>query len=423
MTALTALPPAHLTADVPGIGGVIRQRPEDFFVDEIPAYEPCGIGEHLYLHIEKREVATLDAVARIARHFRLQRNAVGYAGMKDKHAVTRQWVSVYTRDDSPLQTLNIVGITVLNASRHGNKLRLGHLRGNRFRIRIRGVDETATTPAQAVVDRLAGSGVPNFFGPQRFGRLGRNHLIGRACVLQEWTAACALLLGGAGEIEGEDREARTAHDEGRLEEAAKLWPGSWGPERHVARRLAAGDGPERAFLSLHPAQRQFYISAFQSAVFNAVTAQRLADDRLDSLSPGDVAARHDNGAMFRVENEADDTLHTRLQALEISPTGPLWGHAMLRAGAGVDDAEVAALHEAGVEPEAFSMPPLDVRGARRALRVPLREAVVEPGADEHGTYLEVRFALPAGAFATTALREIMKPEDSASVDSEDTEET
>src|SRR5579871_215599 len=129
-----------VTADLPGIGGRIKTVPEDFEVEEIPAYQPSGEGEHLYLWIEKRDMGAEYFARQVARRLDIAPGEVGTAGLKDRHAVTRQMVSVPGTVEDRLDRLNGEGITLLKVDRHSNKLKPGHLHGNRFRILIRDAD-------------------------------------------------------------------------------------------------------------------------------------------------------------------------------------------------------------------------------------------------------------------------------------------
>src|SRR6185436_4599409 len=139
--------------------------------DEVPLYAASGTGEHLYVRIEKRSMTTRDAVRDIARASGVPEREIGTAGMKDKHAVTRQWLSLPERRSKPADQWTLPeGLSVLETARHGNKLRTGHLRGNRFTIRIVGAHEDAEAQARAFVAELQARGLPNYFGVQRFGR-------------------------------------------------------------------------------------------------------------------------------------------------------------------------------------------------------------------------------------------------------------
>jgi tRNA pseudouridine13 synthase len=172
-TGTHVIPKSFMTADIPGIGGTIKQRPEDFLVDEIPQYFPAGSGEHIYLTVTKRGMSTMEMVEVLSRHFGVRRNAVGYAGLKDKQAITRQMVSIHVpgKKIEQFPELRNERITVMGADDHANKLRPGHLRGNRFSVRIRGIKPTDVLAAQKVLSRLEKTGVPNRVGEQRFGML------------------------------------------------------------------------------------------------------------------------------------------------------------------------------------------------------------------------------------------------------------
>ena len=125
-----------LTAQIPGTQGSIRQQPEDFQVDEIPLYEPCGEGEHLYVSVEKRGLTTYDLLRELASQLNCNERDIGYAGLKDAQAITRQTVSVPLRTPEDVTKLAIPGVTILSARLHRSKLRPGHLSGNRFKVRI-----------------------------------------------------------------------------------------------------------------------------------------------------------------------------------------------------------------------------------------------------------------------------------------------
>src|SRR5438105_2145889 len=160
------LPPL-LTADLPGIGGVIKQSPEDFEVEEIPAYEPSGEGDFLYLWIEKRDMGAEYFNRQIAKRLDISVGEIGTAGLKDRRAVTRQMVSVPAFAEARLPQIEGDGIKVLRVSRHVNKLRAGHLHGNRFRILVR---QSSPLPpderSNLVIERIRQHGLPNYYGTQ-----------------------------------------------------------------------------------------------------------------------------------------------------------------------------------------------------------------------------------------------------------------
>lgn len=409
-----APPGAHdalLTGDLPGIGGVLKARPEDFLVDEEPLYQPSGTGEHIYLYIEKRDMTTPECVDALARHFGVERRAVGYAGLKDKRAITRQVFSVHTPGKSfeGFPELSHPKLRTLWADMHTNKLRVGHLRANRFVIRVRGVRATAALDALRVVERLEREGVPNLAGEQRFGVRGANHLLGRHEVRGDARSLLDELLGAG------DDDASVAYREGDFEGAIARTNRSMEPELAALRSLARHADPERAARAIPRRVRQFWVNALQSFAFNRVVASRIRSGSLGLLRAGDLAWKHDNGAVFRVDESlaSDAETRGRVERLEVSPSGPLWGPRMTRASGPVDEAETDALLEAGVSLDELASwearSGCEAPGARRPLRVALRDPEVEGGADEHGEYVRLAFELPAGAYATIALREVMKP--------------
>lgn len=413
----SADPAPYLTADVPALGGRIRERPEDFLVDEQPLYAPSGQGEHIYLFIEKRNVSTVSTVRRLARHFRVRTGDVGYAGLKDKRAITRQVFSVWApgRKLEDFPSLDDSRLQVLWADYHANKLRRGHLAGNRFSIRIRGVEPTRVLDARRVLERLAASGVPNRIGEQRFGYTGRNHLVGRGMVLGDWQAAADALLAPAPGIDDRQRPARDAYARADYAAALPLLSEDARTERVVLKALKNGATPERAIRRIEEPERGFFITAFQSAVFNIVLDRRVRDGTIGGVTVGDVAFKHDNRAVFLVAEEtvADPGFADRAARFEISPSGPMWGPEMVRAAGSVDRVEVEALGALGARVEdlaAAETRGVSLPGERRPLRVPMTFPEVESGMDEHGPFVRVAFDLPRGAFATAVLREIMKPE-------------
>ncbi len=251
-----------VTPDVPGTGGVIRDSPEDFVVEEVPLYLPDGTGSHLYLLVEKRSLTTRDLVSTLVREG-VSEQSIGVAGLKDKHAVTTQWLSLPKRDADAAAALGgMAGVRVLDRSYHRNKLGIGHLRGNRFRVTLRRTDERAAASAEAALDALAARGAPNWFGPQRFGRFGSNAYDGYQVIRGESV-----------------------------------------PGGHRLRR--------------------FFVSALQSYFFNEVLADRVREGLYETVVAGDWARKHDTGGTFLVEDEGSEA--PRANALEISATVPLYG--------------------------------------------------------------------------------------------------
>lgn len=323
--------------------GRYKVGPEDFEVEEVPAYEPAGAGEHVWLWVEKRGLSTLDLLAEIGRALGRPPRDLGVAGLKDARSVSRQWVSVHGASEAAAGRIGGERWRVLAASRHGNKLRTGHLRGNRFRITLRGVAPGDLELARRSLAELERTGVPNYFGEQRFGKRGAN-----------------------------------------LDKGLRILAG---PARAMAQRM-----PRRVF--------GLCISAVQSEVFNRVVVRRLPG--LGTLLPGDLAFLHRNGACFPVPDPAAE--QARADAFEISPTGPLHGPEMPQPAGEPASLEREALEGLGLSPEHFADLPFGLgRGERRPLRVPIEA----PAAEESAEGLVLTFALPRGCFATTVLRELL----------------
>ncbi|MHC4220036.1 MAG: tRNA pseudouridine(13) synthase TruD [Planctomycetota bacterium] len=412
---INPLPQRYLTTE-PGIGGEIKQRPEDFLVEELPLYEPSGKGEHLYVRIEKTGVSHHELASSLRRHFGVTDKAIGFAGMKDKRAVTRQTVSIHLPQDQsvPADELSHERIKVLWMTRHTNKIRVGHLVGNRFSIRIRQVDPARVVAVRRQLAEIEAAGIPNYFGQQRFGYRVNNHLLGLALLRADWAEMASELLGAGGSGFPEyQRPRRELFDQGSYREAAALWTPADRNELTVIKALAGGRRTRDAARAVGRTAMSFWISALQSAVFNRVVDHRLAQGTLTELVEGDLAWKHANGAVFAVTagELAGGELAPRLERFEISPSGPLWGAGMIRPGPTVSAVEREALEAMGVTEESFAGRDYEFKGARRSLRAPIGHPSTESGVDEHGAFIRVAFDLPSGSYATVVLRELTKSPD------------
>ncbi|MCE5277861.1 MAG: tRNA pseudouridine(13) synthase TruD [Planctomycetaceae bacterium] len=396
----------YLTPDLAGIGGRIRSRIEDFRVDEIPLYAASGEGTHLYFRIEKRGIPTPAAVERLARYMKVKPHDIGLAGLKDAQAVATQWLSLEHADAAKLAAFADANIRVLEVSRHGNKLRPGHLRGNRFAIRIRGAATEAPGAAEAVLDVLQRRGAPNYFGPQRFGARADTALLGRALVAGDLDAFVKLLLGAPADDDPPDcRAARAEFDAGNYDKALSHWPRHYSEQRRALSAFMKKRRPADALRSVDKRMKRLYVSALQSELFNAVLARRI--DSLDRLWTGDMAQKTASGAVFYVEDAAAE--QPRADAFEISPTGPIVGYRGSMATGSAGEIEQAVLTESGLAGQDFrALGPLKAKGGRRPLRFPLGEPSLSAGTDDAGEFVELRFTAPSGCYATVVLREIMK---------------
>ncbi len=339
--------------------GRIKATPEDFVVDEIPAYLPSGEGEHLYIHFTKRNLTTDGALRSIANALGVHPRDCGVAGMKDKVAVTSQWISVHAKDpalDARARDLAIDGVTVREVKRHGNKLKTGHLAGNRFAIVVRDVARENVAGVLATLARLGEEGLPNAFGTQRFGREGDNADRARA-----W-------------LSGKERGPRD------------------------------------------PRQRRFLWSALQSAVFNAVLDARVADGTWNAPLEGDLL-KTTNGGLFvctDVQTDAERALRG-----EVTPTGPMVGVKM-RAPTG-RPAEIERDVAARVLGDGFDLAATKAlgEGTRRVLRLRIEAMKAELREQDGG--IGVYFVLPKGSFATTVLAAALSVETAVETAQETTE--
>jgi tRNA pseudouridine13 synthase len=344
--------------------GRIKERPEDFVVEEIPAYEPSGAGGHVFVRFTKTDRTTLDAVRDIARALGCDPRAAGFAGMKDRRAVTTQTISLQAPRGVDAQDLaerarglTIAGISVHEAKPHEHKMKPGHLAGNRFAVALRGVPAERVPEVARALDRIAAEGVPNAFGAQRYGRHGDN-------------ASRAL---------------------------AWLRDGDPAPSRD-------------------PRLQRLLWSSLQSAVFDAVLAARVTDGTWATPLEGDLLKLRSSGGLFVCADVHTDC--ERAHRGDVAPTGPIVGARMRWAegvpgelerrecsrmlGDGFDFARVRRLGE----------------GSRRALRMwaeGLRYEV-EHAPDGHAApCMRVYFVLPKGAYATTVLRAAVELEESHGV--------
>jgi len=395
----------RLLADLEPAAGVIKEDYDDFFVEEIPLYAASGVGTHTYFLLEKRGLSTMQAVYEIAQQLKVRRRDIGYAGLKDARAVTRQWMSLEHVTRERLESLQIARMQVLAVTSHTNKLRLGHLTGNRFVVKVRQPEADRLAGLQDALALLAEKGVPNYFGRQRFGGRGDAWKVGRAIVHGDPDEALDLILGRpCKDDQGTIRRARKLYDEGSYTDAAQAWPRAFRDERRALKVLHRTRGQKkRGFGAIDKALRRFYVSAYQSYLFNRVVADRLQIG-LRRILPGDLAWLHRTGAVFRVFD--GDAEQPRADRFEISPTGPLFGYRMTQPSGRPGQIEAELLTGEGLTPQTFRSGKLRVKGSRRPLRFQPADASIRLGADGRGAYLELRFTLPRGCYATSLLREL-----------------
>jgi tRNA pseudouridine13 synthase len=272
---------------------------------------------------------------------------------------------------------------------------------------LREVSAARAGDVQRALEVLARRGVPNYFGPQRFGMRGDTWEVGRALLAGDFTAAVALIVGRpTSDDSARVRRARELTAAGRYAEAATAWPSGFADCARLCRLLArtAGDAP-RSLFGLDRSVLGFYVSAYQSWLFNLVLAERVAD--LDRCLSGEIAFWHRTGRFAAVTDMAAAQLQTN--QFEISPTGPMLGFTMSRPQGEAWATEQRVFTQAGCAIESLPRTgPLTCVGGRRPLRFRPEELDLDTGEDGAGSYLEIGFTLPPGCYATAVLREICK---------------
>jgi len=330
------------------LGGVLVRGPDTFFVEEILPFRPSGSGEHLFLQIEKVDLNTEDVARRLARHAGVGLRDIGYAGLKDRHARTRQFFTVPLANRAQPDWTKLQGpqLRILQSDRHDRKLRRGAHTGNRFRLSLTAL-QGDREHWEASLAQLAERGFPNYFGAQRFGH----------------------------------------------ENLAQ-----------AARQLAAdGRCPRRP-------RRGLFWSTARAALFNAVLARRVRDASWQRLLPGERVQLDGSHSHFLASPEADDwaSLEARLRAWDLHPSGPLAGSGNdgpVGEAARVEHSALAAWMGPPAFPEnglvwAERLAAHGLRAARRPLRCRLQECSWQWGAEAR---LDLCFFLPTGSYATVAL--------------------
>ena len=319
----------------------IRATPEDFRVDEVLGFAADGDGPHVLLTVEKRGANTHWVADQLARHAGVAAREVGYAGLKDRHAVTTQHftLAMDRKPEPDWSTLPTDEVRVLKSERHRRKLKTGSLEGNRFRLVLRDI----SGPIDALVPKLEAiraRGVPNYFGEQRFGR-------------------------GAANIEK--------------------------AEAALSGRLRIHD---RRLFSL-------LLSTARSLIFNDVLSARVQAGNWDRLMSGEVLMLDGSHSVFRAD-DTDTALPSRLLSGDVHPTGPLWGRGepMTTGEAQALEMDIASRHPSLTK----GLTKVGMEMARRSLRLTVRDLVWQTD----GETLILEFFLPAGAYATVVLRELVE---------------
>ncbi|MEH6595816.1 MAG: tRNA pseudouridine(13) synthase TruD [Colwellia polaris] len=336
--SISALPEFSYLYGKPKSTGLLRQHRADFKVFEKIPFEPCGEGEHLYIHIRKTGANTAFVAKQLAQYFSVKESLVSYAGLKDRFAVTEQWFGVHLpgKQSYDLTDLSIEGVEVLTSKRHNKKLRIGGLDGNRFEITLRDV-----TNIDELVRRwhvVSNFGVPNYFGEQRFGISG-----------------------------------------GNIEKAIGLFSGQKVKDKK---------------------KRGMYLSAARSLIFNQMLSQRIEQQTFDNILNGDVLMLAGTQSVF-LADVSDESLTTRFNEHDIDITAPMWGAGELMT---TDDARTFEQSIADLQPALCDgLLRFGLKQERRRIRLNIKETDITVDND----IVTLSFFLPAGAYATTIMRELI----------------
>ncbi|WP_426801474.1 tRNA pseudouridine(13) synthase TruD [Xanthomonas campestris] len=359
MSDSPVLPRAHGAAV---LTAAMRSVAEDFQVDELPAFDASGEGEHLLLSVRKRGQNTAYVAKRLAQWAGIAEMGIGYAGLKDRHAVTTQRFSVHLpkRIAPDLSALDDDDMQVVEHTWHNRKLQRGALHGNRFVLTLREVvgDQTAI---DARLHAIAARGIPNWFGEQRFGRDGGN------------VAAALAMFGYTRQLDG-----------------------------------TLAPAPKRR---LRNDQRSLLLSAARSALFNQVLTARVEQGDWDAPLDGEAWMLDGSRSVFGPEPWSE-VLAERLARFDIHPSGPLWGAGELRCSADAAAIEQAALSDPQSLALRTGLEAAGLKQERRALR--LRPQALSHAWSDAQT-LQLTFALPPGCYATAVLWELGEVVDAARV--------
>ena len=335
-----------------------RQTPADFVVTEIPLYTFSGEGEHLILKVRKKGLTTWKMLEILSTHLGIRVRDIGYAGLKDKEAMTVQYLSVHRKYEEALRRFSHDAIKILETTRHVNKLRIGHLKGNRFFIRLKKVSPTDATKITSLLKWIGANGSPNYFGYQRFGREGDNYETARQIV--------------EGKRKMRDRKKRDFLMSAYQSHLFNLW---------LSKRIEIS----RLFEGLKPKELK------EVFVWNDETIRQVHGQRhFFKLLPGDVMQHYPHGRLFTASELLEEG--ERFAKRDISPTGILPGNRAKQATGLAWEIEKEFVEE------------IPAAGGRRYAWIWPEE--IEGRYKKEEWHYELHFTLPKGSYATVLLEMI-----------------
>jgi tRNA pseudouridine13 synthase len=337
-----------------------KQSARDFVVDEIPLYDFSGEGEHLILHVRKKNLSTMELVSILAKYLGIKNKEIGYAGLKDKHAMTKQYISVHKKYEDVLDRFEHESIKILSKTYHNNKIRIGHLSANRFYIRLKKVNATDAKKIDEALKNISEQGMPNFFGYQRFGVDGNNHIDGEKIA--------------KGEKKERNVKVRKLLISAYQSHLFNLW---------LSRRLEINS----------------LVASFSSSELeNLLNVPKVEIDKLKSqehpfkLIEGDIMEHYPYGKLFEYDQSEHDI--QRFNSRDISVTGLLCGKKARVANG------LARVIEKDYDDD------INADGTRRYAWVYPTD--IEGRFNAQEAQYELNFTLPKGSYATVLIEEIAK---------------
>ncbi len=337
-----------------------KQTPRDFVVEEIPLYDFSGEGEHIVMFVRKKNISTMEMVGIFARFLGVKNRDIGYAGLKDKHAMTKQYISINKQHEEALERFEHDGIKILSKTYHNNKIRIGHLKGNRFYIKLKKVNPTSAIKIDEAIKKISQNGMPNYFGYQRFGNDGNNHIDGEKIA------------------KGEKRERNPKIKKLLINAYQSHLFNMWLSRRLEINTLIANFEAKELEALLNMSQEQISKLKEQKHPFK--------------LLDGDIMEHYPHGRLFDFDGSEDDL--ERFNSRNISVTGLLCGKKVKMSSS------LAGEVEKDYDDE------INADGARRYGWVYPED--IEGRFNKVEAQYELNFTLPKGSYATVLIEEIAK---------------
>lgn len=401
----------YYTTESPGTGGILKKNPEDFRVDELYGDIKTGTGPYLICELEKMNWDLQKAVKEISKVLGISYRRIGWAGTKDKRAVTKQLISIYNINEEDIADLRIKDISLKAVGKANNQISLGELKGNEFEIKIRDTDTDNATPVLNEISSLsAEGGIPNYFGIQRFGATRPvTHLTGFEILKGDYREAVKTYISFSCGYESEETEIARSHyrECEDVKETLAIMPLHLRYERAMLHHLVEKPGDYKGALKVTPPKLlSMFVSALQSWIFNKALSRRLEIGRLNELIVGDRII-FEGGREDVVTDDNIRSARVHMKRGRCVPAIFMPGSERFDPMGETDFFIAEILEEYGIGKDNFrqasEITEAAFRGTSRS--APIRTKF---GWELSGNSIELKFSLPPGTYATTICREIMK---------------